>query len=279
MNTDLQSYVPFLRHGLSVIDLLLVYFIVYRLLLWTKSTHVFNLVKGLFWVFLLYPLAHFLGLTTIYWLFGKLTTVLLLLVIIIFQPELRRYLERIGTTGGLFSPLLLPGEGQSATIIKNILRAIDLLAKEKVGALIVIEVSTNLTEYIESGIEVNGRISSDLLASLFWPASPTHDGAVIIRENKIAAAGCMLPLTDTPISDRRLGTRHRAALGLSELSDSVIVIVSEETGIISLAENGKVTRYLTKEALETRLFSLYKEEPEPKSNFSIFKLMSKWRRV
>jgi diadenylate cyclase len=242
----------------NILDLVLVYLLIFGTLVWIKNTYVYKLVRGLLIVFLVYFLSAILQLTTLNWLMEKLSTVFILLLIIIFQPELRRFLERLGT-GKLFTPLIRQGEGSGVVIIRQLLKAIDHLSKEKIGALIVIESSTNLSEYLESGVPVNGSITSDLLVALFWQNNPTHDGAVIIRENKIAAAGCLLPLTETKISDRRLGTRHRAALGLSEQSDSLILIVSEESGVISIAENGQLTRYITREALETRLFSLYKD--------------------
>lgn len=240
-------------------DFLIVYTVVYRLMVWITDTHVESLVRGLLVILVVYVGSHVLGLATLNWMLEKFATILVVLVIVIFQPELRRFLERIGS-GKLFSPFVLEGSSQGIAVIKHILRAVELLSKEKVGALIVIETGANLSEYIRSGIELNANISTELLAALFWSKSPTHDGAVIIREHEIAAAGCLLPLSDSTIQDRRLGTRHRAALGLSEISDAVVIIVSEETGTISLAESGSLTRYLTREALEARLFDLYREE-------------------
>ncbi|MFC1771446.1 diadenylate cyclase CdaA [Candidatus Margulisiibacteriota bacterium] len=258
MKISIAELLPLLKYFLIFLDVVIVFFIVYRLLTWITNTHAENLMKGLFWVFLVYITSHYLGLTTLNWLLGKFATVLVILLIIIFQPELRRFLERIGSSGNLFTPLL--EETRKTFLIKQILRAVEVLSQQRIGALIVIEISTNLQEYIDSGVYLSGQISSDLLVNLFWPKSPIHDGAVIIRENKIEAAGCLLPLSDSPLRDRRLGTRHRAAIGLSECSDALIIIVSEESGIISIAEQGNLTRYLTKEALETRLFNLYQED-------------------
>ncbi|NBV41973.1 TIGR00159 family protein, partial [bacterium] len=244
-------------HWVAILaDIAIVYVVIYRVLVWITDTHAESLVRGLLVILVVYAASHLLGLVTLNWLLEKFATILVLLIIVLFQPELRRFLERIGS-GKLFSPFVVESSGQGISIIKHILRAIDTLSKERVGALIVIETGTNLNEYIRTGIPINATITPELLASLFWAKSPTHDGAVIIRENEIAAAGCLLPLTDATIQDRRLGTRHRAALGLSEESDALIIVVSEETGIISLAENGNLTRYLTKESLETRLFNLY----------------------
>ncbi|MCP4050533.1 MAG: TIGR00159 family protein [bacterium] len=262
-----------LKYLVYFLDITLVYFIIYKILLWITHSHVENLMKGLFLILGVYVFSSIMNLTTLHWMLEKFATVLIILIIIIFQPELRRFLERLGSSGSFFSPLLVQGELQSTTMINNILKAVDYLAKEKIGALIVIELGVNLSEYTESGISINGSVTTELLSTLFWPHTQTHDGAVIIRENKIDAAGCLLPLTGTPIRDRRVGTRHRAALGLSELTDALIIVVSEETGVISLAEEGKLTRYLTKEILETRLFKLYKESPK-KSRVSIRNILN-----
>jgi diadenylate cyclase len=241
------------------LDIGLVYILIYQILLWTWNSHAFKLIKGLFIVLCVYLISHLLGLTMLNWILGKFATVLILIVFIIFQPELRRLLEWIGSIRSVFSPTLSASEAQGTLLIRHMLRALEILTREKIGALIVIEIHSNLSQYSQSGVAVNSTITAEVLSSLFWPGSPTHDGAVIIRENKIESAGCLLPLTDTKIQDRRLGTRHRAALGLSELTDALIFVVSEETGIISMAENGKLIRYLNKEAIETRLFNLYKE--------------------
>ena len=243
----------------AVIDFGLVYLLVYRLLVWISETHAESLVRGLLVILALYAVSFTLQLTTLQWLLGKFATVVLLVVLIVFQPELRRFLERIGS-GRLFTPFMIQDEDQYLSVIKQLLRAVDILSKERVGGLIAIELGTNLNEYIQSGIRIQAHISGELLASLFWPKSPTHDGAVILRDSRVAAAGCLLPLTDAALQDRRLGTRHRAAMGLSEVSDALVIVISEETGVISLAERGNLTRYLNKQALETRLFSLYKEE-------------------
>ena len=147
-------------------------------------------------------------------------------------------------------------------LIKQLLNTVDLLSSQKIGALIVLENHQSLDDYIDSGIYISGQLSSELLSTLFWQGSPTHDGATIIQKDRIVAAGCLLPLSETKGLDRRLGTRHMAAVGLSEQTDAVIIIISEETGTISLAEYGNLTRYLNREALETRLFNLYKEKKQ-----------------
>ena len=260
---SLTSVIPYYPVMAQVMDILLVYLLTYRLLSWLKRTHAMDLIKGLSLIFAVFLVSNILDLATLNWILEKFTTVIIILVVIIFQPELRRFLERIGSTGHLFSASVATPEVQSTAFVHNIIRSVDFLSKEKVGALIVIECMQSLDEYIDTGIKIKGELNSEMLSSLFWPGSPTHDGAVIINESIIEAAGCFLPLTDTPIKDRRLGTRHRAALGLSEVSDAIVIVVSEENGVISLVEQGQMTRFLTKEALETRLFSLF-SSPEYK---------------
>ena len=139
--------------------------------------------------------------------------------------------------------------------IQQLVRGVESLSKNKIGAIIVLEGTTSLKNYIDSGIKIGGELNADIISTLFWPGTPTHDGAIIVKDGSIEAASCYLPLTETPIPDRRIGTRHRAALGLSETTDAFIIVVSEESGIISIAENGTLTRYLTKESLETQLFN------------------------
>lgn len=245
-------------HWRTMIDVSVVYSIVYLFLIWAKNSPSYNLLRGLVGVLVILVVSFFANLPTLNWLTEKFTEIVIFLIIIVFQPEIRRILDRLGSDN-IFGKTMFSDEFQPTVMIKQLLRAVDSLAQRKIGALIVIERSTNLADYMESGVTIGGRISSDLLVTLFWPNTPTHDGAVIIRENRVAAAGCLLPLTHSKITDRRLGTRHRAALGLSESTDALIIVISEETGTISLAEQGNLTRYLNKEALETRLFNLYKE--------------------
>lgn len=242
---------------INALDFCIVYFLLYRSLIWLQNTRAFNLIKGLIFLSTLFFISTFLKFSTLNWILGHLTTVFLVMIIIIFQPELRRFLERVGASNSLFSPFLLQDENQDTLLIKNMLTAIEKLSNEKIGALIVIEASTNLESYCQSGIPINGDLNDELIHTLFFPATPTHDGALIIRKDKIVAAGCMLPLTQAPLQDRRLGMRHRAALGLSDVSDAVIIVVSEEEGVISLVENGNIHRFMSKESLSSRLFNLY----------------------
>lgn len=247
----------YLRFSL-VVDFVCVYLLIYRILSWLKQNQTYNVIKGFVLIFIFFLFSYLLKLTTISWVLNKFGTVFIILIIIVFQPELRRFLERLGSSGLFLGSIQV--ETPNVAMVKHIVRAVDQLSKEHIGAIIVIEQASNLDEYISTGITVNADMSSDLLSTLFWKGVPTHDGAVILRDTKIVSAGCFLPLTKQTFSDRRLGTRHRAALGLSEISDALIIVVSEENGVTSLVERGSITRYINREALETRLFNLYKEE-------------------
>ncbi|NDD66981.1 TIGR00159 family protein [bacterium] len=261
------------HHMAMGLDLAIVFLITYRVLSWISSTHSESLVRGFLAVFALFAVSKVLHFTTLGWLMGWFAQGLMVLIIVIFQPELRRVLERIGSSRWVGNWSSQRPRYQGIAAIKQLLKATERFSQERVGALMVIESGIHLGQYADSGIPIHATITSELLCSLFWGKSPTHDGAVIIRDQSIVAAGCLLPLSNSLIHDRRLGTRHRAALGLSEVSDAIIIVVSEETGIISIAENGNLTRYLTKQALETRLFNLYKED-EPSSPWA-----NVWRKL
>ena len=247
------------------IDFTVVFLLVYGCLYLIKSAKSLDLIYSIFVIFGVYALSYIFKLDTLKWLIEKFAVAYVIILAIIFQVELKRAVDRVR-----FSKWFgrVPDSDVSANplVIKKLLTSVDQLCKEKLGALIVIEAEFKLDQFIETGIQINGEISSDLLISLFWKGAPTHDGAVILRGSHIVAAGCFLPLTDSTKLDSRLGTRHMAAIGLSEQSDSLIIVVSEETGTISIGENGNITRYLNREALETRLFNLYKEQQRTEMN-------------
>jgi len=244
---------------LDAIDVLLVAFIIYQILLWFKGTKAMQLTKGVLLLLALYLMSGWMGLVTVNWLLQELATILLLALIIVFQPELRRLLERIGRGGPLVRRLAM-GSYQEIGVIRILLKAIDQMAAEKTGAILVIVRNTGLSEYIESGTAVDAKISEELLLSIFTKNTPLHDGAVIIEGSRIVAAGCLLPLTESRLIDTRLGTRHRAAIGLTEQTDAIVIVISEEAGIISVAENGILTRYLSKSDLEKKLLAVYQLE-------------------
>jgi diadenylate cyclase len=195
-----------------------------------------------------------LHLRTLNWILDRTLTAGLIAIPIVFWPELRRALEQIGSTKFLTSiPSLARTPAASDRVAREVTTAAAILSKNKIGALIVIERQTGLNEIVESGIRLEALVTSELLTNTFIPNTPLHDGAVIIRGERILAAGCYLPLSSNPYIDKDLGTRHRAAVGISEDSDALVVIVSEETGDISIAEGGKLSRQLDPKALETRL--------------------------
>jgi diadenylate cyclase len=200
------------------------------------------------------------------------------MLVILFQPELRRTLERFGR-GRLLGTLGFAPAPHGSFYVRNIVRAVEQLSENKIGALIVLEKVTGLTEYLESGVKVDAALSAELLVTIFNPKSPLHDGAVIIQGERVLAASSLLPLSESRLLDKRLGTRHRAAVGISELSDALVIVVSEKSGIISLAENGFLTRYLTKDQLEEKLFSLYRVEKVKKTGEILpFKTWKIWKR-
>jgi len=243
---------------IHVIDFLIVYLLVFRLLLWLKKSRSYGLLKGFFFLILIFGISFFLNLTTISWILGEFSTILIVFITVIFQPEIRRFIERIGASKNFLSAFIV--KEKQVSNVKKIMMGIDIMLQQKIGSLIVIERNSSLDEYISSGITLDADISSELLASLFWPGSPTHDGAVIIRDTKLVSAGCVLPLSSSTYIERRLGTRHRAAIGLSELSDAVIIVLSEETGVMSLVENGTMTRHVSKEDVESKLLTIQKDE-------------------
>jgi len=245
----------------DIADIAIVAVIFYYLLLWLQGTRAIQLIRGFLVILAVFLAGRFFDLKTINWLFDKFTTVILVLLIIIFQPELRRALERIGR-GRILARMGLIPEPRKSFFVKHLLKAVEGLSESKTGALIVLERNTGLSEFLESGVMLDSIISTEQLISIFSHHSPLHDGAVIIQGERIAAAGCLLPLSETRALDKRIGTRHRAAIGLSEQTDAFVIVVSERTGIISVAENGYLTRGVSKEMLEEKLFSLYRVEPK-----------------
>lgn len=244
---------------LDLLDISIVSILLYYILLWLRGTRALTLLRGVIFVLIIYICARFMGLYTINWLFEKFAAVLLIMVIILFQPELRRTLERLGR-GRLFKGVVFGIRAPAGSFfVRSLVRSVEQLSEDKIGAIIVLERNTGLNEYLESGIRMDALISAELLFSIFQTKSPLHDGAVIIQGDRVLASSCLLPLSESRLLDKRLGTRHRAAVGLSEVSDAIIIVVSETTGTISMAENGYLTRFLTKEMLEEKLFSMHRE--------------------
>lgn len=234
---------------ISILDIIIVAFIIYKAMMIIKGTRAVQLIKGLIVLLLASLASKFFGLTTVGWILGQLQTVLVVALPIVFQPELRRALERLGRGKFFARPMSMLNEEALVKLIDQIVRAVKILSQNNLGALIMLERETGVNDYIETGTKIDGLVSTEFLINIFIPKSPLHDGAVIIRGDRVAAAGCFLPLSENPNLSKELGTRHRAALGLTEQSDVIGVIVSEETGVISVAEEGRLTRYLDENTL------------------------------
>lgn len=242
-----------LLEGLTiVIDISLVAFVIYKLIMVIRGTRAVQLVKGITVILAVWFLSGYLGLNTLQWIMQQAVTYGLLAIIIIFQPELRRALEQLGR-GRFFQSSSTADEEEVRQAIDHIISATKYMGKRRIGALISLERDTGMTDYIETGIQMNAKLTSELLTNIFIPNAPLHDGAVIIKNNEIMAAGCYLPLSENPFISKELGTRHRAALGVSEVTDSITIAVSEETGGISITKNGELHRNLEEEGIRKLL--------------------------
>lgn len=248
--------------ALAVVDIVLISYVFYRLFMLIRGTRAVQLVKGILIFLIAAAVARRLNLETTYFLLRQVQLGLIVALPVVFQPELRRALEQLGR-GRLFrGSVFFAEERHFAEVIDEIVGAVERLARNKIGALIVIERETGLGEIVETGIEIDGNVSVEFLVNLFIPATPLHDGAVIIRNDKVLAAACFLPLSDSPDLTPAVGSRHRAALGITEESDAISVVVSEETGQISLANEGKLIRNLDIETVEDMLDDLLSTEEE-----------------
>lgn len=234
----------------DIIDIAIIAFVFYKLFSLLRNTRAEQVLKGLIFVLVFASVADILNLNTVSWVMNQFLTVALLFIIVVFQPELRTSLERLGRGRSIFATDKNKRDEDS---INELVSAMSSLSRQKIGALVVLEREVGLADILESGTRLNADISSELLINIFIPNTPLHDGAVIIRENTIAAAACYLPLSSSNTISKELGTRHRAAIGISEKSDCVVIIVSEETGNISVAENGVINRYFDEDSLKIRL--------------------------
>ncbi|HHW56175.1 MAG TPA: TIGR00159 family protein [Clostridia bacterium] len=251
----------------DVIDILIIAYVMYRLILVIHKTRAEQLLKGLAVLIIITKLSEWLQLRTVNYILRNAMTVGVIALLIVFQPELRRGLESLGRSGFLGKNFFFfnDEEKDMSEVLGEICDAVQYLSRSKIGALIVLERKTGLNELIETGIAMDSKVSSELLINTFIPNTPLHDGAVIIRRDRIMAAGCFLPLTDNQNLSSELGTRHRAGIGVTEVSDAVAIIVSEETGTISLAQNGRLSRHLDAKTLKEVLSSIFevKENKKP----------------
>jgi len=236
---------------ISILDLLIVWYVLYLIINAIKGTKAIQLLKGIFFILIGKYVSQLLGLTTTTRLFDFVLEWGFLAVIVIFQPELRRALEQLGR-GSLFKRSSTQNINQKK-LIEDMVKSVQYMAKRRIGALIVIEKTTGLQDYIETGIPIYANISSELLINIFIPNTPLHDGAMIIQGDKIAVAASYLPLSDSAKIQKSLGTRHRAAVGISEVSDAFTIVVSEETGAISVTYNGRLRKEVSLEVFEALL--------------------------
>ncbi len=222
----------------DLVDILLVAIIIYQVVLALKGTRAIQVLAGLFLLFLAYLVARRLEFFTLEWLLDIIVKSFVLIIIILFQADIRRLLSRMGKKA------LAPGGEQLPETTEEVCAAAETMARRRIGALFALQRHNGLSEYLEGAITLDAVVTKELLISLFWPHTPTHDGAVVIQKDRVAGAGCLLPLSKNPNLEPTLGTRHRAAVGLSELTDAVVLVVSETTGQISLAQGGKLRQNL-----------------------------------
>ncbi len=259
----------------DVAEIIILSFIIYQIMNWIKSTRAWNLLKGFSVVLVLLAVAAFFHMSTILWIAENFFSLGITAVIIVFQPELRRALEQLGEKNILTSIVPFDSsrkeeEGMTDRTVSELIRACFEMGKARTGALIVMELSVSLQEYDRTGISVDALVSSQLLLNIFEKNTPLHDGAVILAGNRIRSATCYLPLSDNMKLSKALGTRHRAAVGISEVSDSITIIVSEETGSVSLAKGGRLLRNLNQEQLKEQLQSL-QTKPEEGRKIKLWK--------
>lgn len=257
----------------DVIDILIIAYIVYKAIEFLRETRAGQLFKGILLLLALYAFALIFELAVLRWLLSAVFGSAIVAVAIIFQPELRRLLERVGQTNlGNLQSLNSEKEIINSSVDK-ICKAAGQMQKTKTGVLVVFERKTQLGEIINTGTTIVAEVSESLISNIFFPKSPLHDGAVIVRNGRIYAASCILPLTQSTAFSSQLGTRHRAAIGMTENSDAVVLVVSEETGIISIAYNGEITRNLTAESAAEMLKSKLIDENAQENDSFIKKLL------
>lgn len=246
-----------------IIEIGLLWFIIYVLLLFIRGTRTVQVLKGLVILLLIFFVTQRLRLDTINWILTKVVAISVIAFIIIFQPELRRGLARLGQFG------FFPSEEE---ILDEIIKSAIFLSNRKIGGIIALEREIGLRPYVESGVTVDSRVASELINTIFMPNTPLHDGGIVIKGGRIVAAGCLFPLTQNPHISKLLGTRHRAAIGLTEETDAVCVVISEESGAISIAAEGKLTKDLNRETLPKALENLFKPKGYRRPQRSLFRI-------
>ena len=241
----------------DVIDILIVAFVIYKVLEFIRETRALQLVRGLLILVLITVLSGKFYLYTLNWILRNTISLGVIALVIVFQPELRRALEYVGRSKFITPQFAQMDKEKVKAITSSIIKAVDYFSTNKIGALIIMERETVLEDIAETGTKINAEISTELLGNIFYEGAPLHDGATIVRGDRIYAAGCVLPLTQSKTLSKDLGTRHRAGIGITENSDSIAIIVSEETGIISIAVDGKLSRFLDIKTVEKTLLNIY----------------------
>lgn len=254
----------------DILDIAVVAFVIYKVMGFIKKSRAEQLIKGLLVVVLVAGVSEVLNLNTLNWIVKSGLTIGILALVVIFQPELRRGLASLGRSNIIKSTFAQIDNEEAQKLTREFVRAIQEMADTKTGALIVIERGTALDEICETGTHLDAQISAELIGNIFYEGAPLHDGAIVVRGSRVASAGCVLPLTQNKSLPKELGTRHRAGIGITEQSDAISFMVSEETGIISSAKDGKLTRYLDGKALEKQLLDIYFNR-ENNDLFSSFK--------
>ena len=248
----------------QVVDILIVALIFYLGFLSIRGTRAVQLLWGIgLLMFVLVTISQFFQLTTLNWLIKNSIPALLVSIPVIFQPELRRILEKLGRAGGFMTfPMTLDNDDPELVTIDELARACARMAERRYGALIVLERKTGLQDYVDTGVHLDATVTAETLVTIFFPNTPLHDGAVIVRGNRIVAAACILPLAETIPDYPKLGTRHRAAVGITEETDSLAIVVSEQTGTISLAQGGRLSRSFDEVRLKNLLLTIYHAQNE-----------------
>lgn len=242
----------------DVLDIVIITFLIYKLLGFIRETRAEQLAKGLLLLVVATLLSKWMHLYTLHWLLSSLISAGLVAIVVIFQPELRRALEYLGRSRitNVFGEV---DKEEAKRIVGQFVEAVDSMSAIRTGALIVIEREIALNDIVETGTVIDAQITAQMIGTIFYEGTPLHDGAVIVRGDKLYAAGCVLPLTQNKELNKELGTRHRAGIGITENSDALVIIVSEETGVISVAQNGRLTRFLDGKSIEKKLLNLYFE--------------------
>ena len=262
----------------NLIDILVIWFLIYELLMLVRGTKAVQLFKGILIIILVKLISWYIGLSTVSWVMDQVINWGVIAIVVIFQPEIRRGLEHLGR-GALFARTPKANE-EEEDLIRQLDQAIQYLSKRRIGALICIEMETGLEEYIETGIPLDAEVTGALLINTFIPNTPLHDGAVIIKNNRIAVAAAYLPLSDSKLIPKDLGTRHRAAVGISEVTDALTIVVSEETGEVSITKNNELMRGMSrKDYLKFLRAQLYTETPQhPSPEHFLTNLMRRFRK-